>query len=350
MEEEQLNEKHKTFDEDKDSFNQYIEHVKQDAKKAAEDVQKLINQKTKNNDEIRRLENDISSCDTEMTKVEENLNICKSNKEFLDNMAEYVGIVTDLNQPDKKREERERVRKMKQLAEEGIDKTFLTKMTINVSEVESEEEEENRLFNHFSDGKTLLSHLFTLEEKNLFLIHHVQEEEEGRELAKKRKEQSVNNAQSELDGVKESVKELKTQTQDLLDKRKALSLIEGDHKEDTGEETKVQKDEAKLMKRVQDLYKAFAWDADPSKKVLEMLGEIEQILREFIDAKYRLQSMSESVVAQGELKKEVDAIRDERKQKNLSRRLEKEKQDEQRKQEKNRRKMDKAKNRMKQKG
>jgi len=76
-------------------------------------VQKLINQKTKNNDEIRRLENDISSCDTEMTKVEENLNICKSNKEFLDNMAEYVGIVTDLNQPDKKREERERVRKMK---------------------------------------------------------------------------------------------------------------------------------------------------------------------------------------------------------------------------------------------
>ena len=128
--------------------------------------------------------------------------------------------------------------------------------------------------------------------------------------------------------MKESVKELKTQTQDLLDKRKALSLIEGDHKEDTGEETKVQKDEAKLMKRVQDLYKAFAWDADPSKKVLEMLGEIEQILREFIDAKYRLQSMSESVVAQGELKKEVDAIRDERKQKNLSRRLEKEKQDE----------------------
>lgn len=241
---------------------------------------------------------------------------------------------------------------MKKLAEENVkDKTFLTKMTVNVSDVEESEEEEVYLVNYFSDGKTLLSHLFTLEEKNLFLIHHVQEEEEGREVNKKRKELTVSNQRRELDEVKNSVKELKGQTQELLDKRQALNQMKGIHNEENvGEETKNERDEMKLNKMVQDLYSTFAKEDDPTKSVLEMLGELEQILREFIDAKYRLQSTSEMNSIQSELKKEVDGIRDNRKAKNLARRQEKEHNDELAKQEKNRRKMEKAKNRLKQKG
>ena len=46
-EEEQLAEKHKTFDEDKESFNDYINTWKADAEKASAEVKALIEHKTK---------------------------------------------------------------------------------------------------------------------------------------------------------------------------------------------------------------------------------------------------------------------------------------------------------------
>jgi predicted neutral ceramidase superfamily lipid hydrolase len=91
MEEEQLAEKYKTFDEDKESFSQYIQQVKRDADDVALEVTKLIMEKNRHNETIRQLELDIKEVETEMNKKDEQLQTCADHKTFLDKMAEYAG-------------------------------------------------------------------------------------------------------------------------------------------------------------------------------------------------------------------------------------------------------------------
>lgn len=75
-EEEQLAEKHKTFDEDKESFEQYIETRRTDAENMAKLVKELVEKKQKLIDEIRSLDQKIVEVTNETNKVTTQIELC----------------------------------------------------------------------------------------------------------------------------------------------------------------------------------------------------------------------------------------------------------------------------------
>jgi signal transduction histidine kinase len=89
-EEEQLAEKHKTFDEDKESFEQYIETRRTEAENMARLVKDLLDKKQKLMDEIRHLEQKKVEITNEEGKVRSGIEICQNHKELLDEMAKFL--------------------------------------------------------------------------------------------------------------------------------------------------------------------------------------------------------------------------------------------------------------------
>ena len=90
MEEEQLAEKGKTFDEDKESFQNYVDSVKKEADDTAKRVKELIAEKNKRNEVIREKEVQIKLLENDITKVLDSLKISFDHKEFLDEFAEFI--------------------------------------------------------------------------------------------------------------------------------------------------------------------------------------------------------------------------------------------------------------------
>ena len=91
MEEEQLAEKGKTFDEDKESFQNYVDSVKKEAESTANEVKWLIKVKNEKNELIREIEQTKKSLESETTKILDSLKVSYSHKQFLDEFAEFVG-------------------------------------------------------------------------------------------------------------------------------------------------------------------------------------------------------------------------------------------------------------------
>lgn len=73
MEKEKLVEAKKTFDEDEDKFKKYMTDLNDKAEKTADDVKKLINEKTVRIQEINSLEQEISNIKSDVKKIDENL-------------------------------------------------------------------------------------------------------------------------------------------------------------------------------------------------------------------------------------------------------------------------------------
>jgi len=90
MEEEQLAEKGKTFDEDKESFQNYVDSVKKEADETAKKVKDLIAEKNKRNEVIWEKEVQIKLLENDITKVLDNLKVSFDHKGFLDEFAEFI--------------------------------------------------------------------------------------------------------------------------------------------------------------------------------------------------------------------------------------------------------------------
>ena len=177
MEEEQLAEKGKTFDEDKESFENYVNQVRADAEKAANDVKRLNIEKNGLNDEIRLLELKIKDKENEAGKVDENIRVFTGHKDFLDEMAEFVGIAKAEEKPAASSEAN---------PEEDTN-TFITAG-----------KQKGEFKTHFTQ-KTLLQSLVQMEEDNLFLINNVQEEDQNLEEVKRLKEMNIAPQLSKID-------------------------------------------------------------------------------------------------------------------------------------------------------
>lgn len=91
MEKEKLQEAKKTFDEDKDKFQKYMDDLNRKAEETAFEVSKLIQEKNEKMDRISELMNNIQLKKSKTKQIEEKLNLYKQHKKFLDGLAVSAG-------------------------------------------------------------------------------------------------------------------------------------------------------------------------------------------------------------------------------------------------------------------
>lgn len=91
MEKEKLEEAKKTFDEDKDKFQKYMDDLNRKAEETAEDVKRLTNDKNEKLSMISGMQQGIQKKKSKIKKIEEELTIFKQHKQFLDTLAVSAG-------------------------------------------------------------------------------------------------------------------------------------------------------------------------------------------------------------------------------------------------------------------
>lgn len=95
MEKEKLEEAKKTFDEDRDKFQKYMEDLNRKAEETAAEVQRLTNEKNEKMDRIQNLQLKIQKKKSKIKQHEEKLVVCKQHKAFLDMLAVSAGKKQD---------------------------------------------------------------------------------------------------------------------------------------------------------------------------------------------------------------------------------------------------------------
>lgn len=91
MEEEKLQEAQRTFEEDCEKFNKYLEDQQNKATHASEVTKNLTKQKNDLFEEMLGINKQIQDVKTEIKKVGETLSVYKGHREFLEEIAEFVG-------------------------------------------------------------------------------------------------------------------------------------------------------------------------------------------------------------------------------------------------------------------
>jgi SMC interacting uncharacterized protein involved in chromosome segregation len=91
MEREKLEEAKKTFDEDKDKFQKYMDDLNRKAEETAQDVQRLTSEKNEMMDRIQQLQLKIQKKKSKIKQIDEKLVVFKQHKHFLDTLAVSAG-------------------------------------------------------------------------------------------------------------------------------------------------------------------------------------------------------------------------------------------------------------------
>lgn len=97
MEEEKLEEAKRTFEEDVEKFNRYIEELENRANEAMEAAKKTTKIKNEKSDQIATITSRIQEKESESKKIEEILDEFSGYKEFLDDLSCYAGKKKNLN-------------------------------------------------------------------------------------------------------------------------------------------------------------------------------------------------------------------------------------------------------------
>ena len=105
MEKEKLEEAKKTFDEDKDKFQKYIDDLERKAQETAQQVKDQTVKKNKCMQDITELQTEIYKKSSRIKKINEELLVYKQYKVFLDGLAEFAGkkTVTRTEQPSQQK-------------------------------------------------------------------------------------------------------------------------------------------------------------------------------------------------------------------------------------------------------
>lgn len=77
MEKEKLEEAKKTFDEDRDKFQKYMEDLNRKAEETAAEVQRLTNEKNERMEKIQNLQLKIQKKKSKIKQHDEKLVVCK---------------------------------------------------------------------------------------------------------------------------------------------------------------------------------------------------------------------------------------------------------------------------------
>lgn len=91
MEKEKLEEARKTFEEDKDKFQKYMDDLNRKAEETAAEVQRLTVEKNERSEKISQLMSQIQLKKSKTKQIEEKLNLYKLQKRFLDTLAVSAG-------------------------------------------------------------------------------------------------------------------------------------------------------------------------------------------------------------------------------------------------------------------
>ena len=91
MEEEKLEEAKRTFNEDCEKFNKYLEDQQNKATQAAEVAKSMGKHKNELFEETLGINKQIQEIKSEIKKVEETLGVYSAHREFLNELADYAG-------------------------------------------------------------------------------------------------------------------------------------------------------------------------------------------------------------------------------------------------------------------
>ncbi|CDW84021.1 UNKNOWN [Stylonychia lemnae] len=257
MEKEKLQEAKKTFDEDKDKFQKYMDDLNRKAEETAFEVSKLISEKNEKMDRISELMNNIQLKKSKTKQIEEKLNLYKQHKKFLDGLAVSAGRkqartkvkqqVEDISAANSPDQQKINLMPRGKSTKKELGQFFLTQINQNggnivqkrieslpiVDEFDKElnsfsEKEDNGSnqgdgdFEIYFDKFTLLDHLAHLEEDNLFKIHLIQEDEQALEKLRKGIDQKVKVKEKEIADVQMNIEILQQSIHNLGNKLQFL--------------------------------------------------------------------------------------------------------------------------------
>eukprot|EP00347_Sterkiella_histriomuscorum_P006295 403353317 len=245
MEREKLEEAKKTFDEDKDKFQKYMDDLNRKAEETAAEVQKLTLDKNEKIDRITQLVNKIQQKKSNTKQIEEKLMLFKQHKMFLDQLAVSAGKKQAVRRKLTQQQQQMQInnnnadksgqgspKKLNRNSKKEMSNFFLTQLNqqgVNIQSKKQQEApqlnnefdqeletfsqtEENSTFQEdptdfeiYFDKYTLLEHLSHLEEDNLFKIHLVQEDEQALERMKKQIDSKIKAKESEMVDVQSNI-------------------------------------------------------------------------------------------------------------------------------------------------
>ena len=225
MEREKLEEAKKTFEEDRDKFQKYMDDLTRKAEETALEVQKLTNEKNERISTQNNLLMDIQATRSEIKRLEEQLVVHKQRKRFLDTLAVSAGRKQE-NKVEEKRQRTESNKFTPGVAAKAKN-FFMTQLPNGAKKIDAkvqedeiqQAEESDQDFQIYFDKFTLLEHLAHLEEDNLFKIHLVQEDEQALEKLKKSIEGKINEKNKEIKDVNCNIEMLETSKGALLNKQ-----------------------------------------------------------------------------------------------------------------------------------
>eukprot|EP00347_Sterkiella_histriomuscorum_P005172 403357620 len=231
MEKEKLEEAKKTFDEDRDKFQKYMEDLNRKAEETATDI-KIQKKKSK------------------IKQIDEKLVVYKQHKAFLDLLAisagkkqdrrahslgESIGNSGGIAGGARKDSRPESQTKASRLSKkEGGPGFFLTQANQNGQkhknsldkqddlDQEAQMFEEDEDFQIYFDKFTLLEHLSHLEEDNLFKIHLVQEDEQALDKLRRAIDLKIKQKEQEIEDVGNNIEMLISSKNQLQTKQSFL--------------------------------------------------------------------------------------------------------------------------------
>ncbi|CDW82053.1 UNKNOWN [Stylonychia lemnae] len=242
MEKEKLEEAKKTFDEDKDKFQKYMDDLNRKAEETALDVQRLTNEKNERMEKIQQLQINIQKKKSKIKQIDEKLVVFKQHKYFLDTLAISAGK----KQPRTAAQRAElglegkaevQMRQTRAQKKEASGNFFLTqtnqqnphgvrqKTSMDKQDPENEDaalQDEDDDFEIYFDKFTLLEHLSHLEEDNLFKIHLVQEDEQALDKLKRSIDYKIEMKETEIEDVKANIEMLLSSMNQLINKQQFL--------------------------------------------------------------------------------------------------------------------------------
>lgn len=261
MEKEKLEQAKKTFAEDSDKFHKYQKDLRDTTKDVQQEYEKAVQDKNTKIAEIKLIESEIISIDMEIKRVEDNLGVCKQRKGFLDELAISAGFKSankqagsgggSLKASNKQVGHASFAKKGagSNLQKKGGESSGFFMTSVNTKKQDNDDMEdvaeggnhdsiedlqrhkqsqeelgsgEDRDLNIYFDKVTLLEHLASLEEDNLFKIHLVQEDEVALEGAKKDIEQTIAAKEREIADVRRNIEMLDHSRAGLVAKQQFL--------------------------------------------------------------------------------------------------------------------------------
>ena len=90
MEQEKLTESKRTFDEDKEGYERYLDQLRADVAYIEEEVKELTDIKNQKKEEIRALNERKQDIHSEWGKIDDMLEIHSTNKDFIKTLGEFI--------------------------------------------------------------------------------------------------------------------------------------------------------------------------------------------------------------------------------------------------------------------